>query len=126
MSKPVIPLDAGRLVYSKQGRDKGRSFLVTAVLDETHVLIEDGSLRRREKPKKKKNMHLHARPYRADDIAKALAEGAPLTDSDIRKALEKALQTLAAGVIANGASAQTSKTTLQTTLNEEECPLVKK
>lgn len=48
----------GRLVYSKAGRDKGRYYVIVEVLDKNYVLVCDGKLRTRERPKKKKLIHL--------------------------------------------------------------------
>lgn len=48
----------GRLVYSNAGRDKGRPFVVIDVLDSQYALIVDGSLRKIESPKRKKNKAL--------------------------------------------------------------------
>lgn len=48
----------GSIVISVSGRDKGRVFITVGVLDEEHVAIADGRLRKIEKPKKKKLKHL--------------------------------------------------------------------
>ncbi|MEI6132005.1 MAG: RNA-binding protein [Bacillota bacterium] len=48
----------GNIAKSKAGRDKGRLFVVIKVIDDKYVLIADGELRKAEKPKKKKNIHL--------------------------------------------------------------------
>ncbi len=47
-------LSIGQVVKSRAGRDKGRVFLVLEILDDKHVLVVDGDLRRLEKPKKKR------------------------------------------------------------------------
>ena len=46
------PVETGRVVISKSGRDKGRPFLVVELLEEPYVLIADGALRRLKQPKK--------------------------------------------------------------------------
>lgn len=48
----------GSIVISVSGRDKSRIFIIVGVLDEEHVAIADGRLRKIEKPKKKKLKHL--------------------------------------------------------------------
>lgn len=48
----------GLLVVSQAGRDEGRYFVVHEVLDKGYVSIVDGSLRKLEKPKRKKIKHL--------------------------------------------------------------------
>lgn len=50
--------EVGRVVFSKAGRDKGRKLVITEIVDEHYVLVADGSLRKLEKPKRKKRMHL--------------------------------------------------------------------
>ena len=41
----------GQLVKSKSGRDMMRLFLVYEVVDDEHVLLVDGKVRKLEKPK---------------------------------------------------------------------------
>ena len=84
----AIPYDVGRVVFSRQGHDKGHWFVVIGVLDEKHVLIADGQTRKLTKPKKKQWKHLRAKPVRLEGIAALLLEGKPVLDSDIRKALK--------------------------------------
>lgn len=48
----------GQLVKSKSGRDMMRLFLVYEVVDDEHVLLVDGKVRKLEKPKLKKIKHL--------------------------------------------------------------------
>ena len=47
----------GRVVISKSGRDKGRSFVVFEI-DDRYVWLADGKLRKIEAPKKKNIKHL--------------------------------------------------------------------
>ena len=55
----------GQLVKSKSGRDMMRLFLVYDVVDDEHVLLVDGKLRRLEKPKLK-NCLLYTSPSPRD------------------------------------------------------------
>ena len=48
----------GSIVTSKAGRDKGRTFVVTATEGEEFVMLADGETRRVSRPKKKKLKHL--------------------------------------------------------------------
>lgn len=48
----------GRVVKSTAGRDKGKFFVIVSTIDDNHVFIADGHLRKIEKPKKKKLKHL--------------------------------------------------------------------
>ena len=52
-----MDLKAGQVVRSKAGRDKGRLFVVIKV-EGLYAFVADGSLRKIEKPKKKKMKHL--------------------------------------------------------------------
>ena len=49
----------GSVVYSKAGHDKRKIFLVLSV-EQDYAYIADGSLRKLEKPKKKKLIHLQS------------------------------------------------------------------
>ena len=73
-----VEVTVGDLVVSRAGRDKGRPFVVLSA-EEGFVY---GDLRRLDKPKKKKRMHV--KPYPKKGTCRMeLAEG--LCDADIRK-----------------------------------------
>ena len=55
----------GKIVLSKQGRDKGRYFMVVSVIDDNHIGIADGVTHKVEKPKKKKLKHVTFTQYEA-------------------------------------------------------------
>ena len=80
----------GALVRSKAGRDKGRSFTVVEVLDENHVRVADGDLRKLASPKKKKLRHLAVSGVWLPQVRAKLLSGAPLTDAELRKAISGA------------------------------------
>jgi len=50
----------GSVVIAKAGRDKGRAFAVTDIIDPRTVLIADGKTRPLERPKRKNVIHLQA------------------------------------------------------------------
>lgn len=54
-----IPIEPGRIVISRAGRDEGRRFVVIEA-DDTYAMIADGDLRKVDRPKKKKRKHLTA------------------------------------------------------------------
>lgn len=85
MTKPQPAL--GRVVVSRQGRDKGRAMLIVGIVDEEYVLVADGDLRRIERPKKKKRKHLDCKSVVHEGTAQALAAGKTLLDADVRRAL---------------------------------------
>ena len=41
-----FPMEVGRVVFSKAGRDAGHYFVVVAVLDKDHVAIANGCQRK--------------------------------------------------------------------------------
>ena len=65
-----FPMEVGRVVLSKAGRDKGHYFVVMEVLDECHVAIANGCQRKVDNPKKKKIKHLVAKPEIFSEISK--------------------------------------------------------
>ena len=77
----------GCIVTSRAGHDKGRAFVIVGRADEAHALLCDGETRKLVKPKKKKLMHVHVEPAKADEICAKRAANEQLCDADIRKAL---------------------------------------
>lgn len=85
-----FPLEPGRVVRSKAGRDLGRHMVVMRVEDGAYAYVADGDLRKLSSPKRKKIMHLHATPVLLSDIALRLEANKPVQDAEIRKALDLA------------------------------------
>lgn len=77
----------GQVVISRAGRDVGRKFIVTNVVDDIYVQISDGDLRRIEKPKKKKIKHLEPTGQFAETVLEKMKNSSKISNSDIRKAL---------------------------------------
>lgn len=77
----------GQVVYSKAGRDVGKVFVITEIIDSNYVYICDGDFRRVENPKKKKIKHLIITKDIIDTIAQKLSSDIRITNADIRKAL---------------------------------------
>ena len=88
--KQRFPVHPGRMVRSKAGRDAGRFMLVLAVEDETFALVADGRLRTVAKPKRKKLLHLLAKPECAEDLRQRIESGQPILDAQVRAALKQA------------------------------------
>jgi len=76
-------MSPGQIVFSKQGRDKGRAMIVIRVEGEYAYLV-DGTLRPLEKPKKKKAKHIQLTNTIVDLTPTC---GRALQDADIRKFL---------------------------------------
>jgi large subunit ribosomal protein L14e len=81
------PIELGRVVLSRAGRDIDRYFVVVGQADEQHVLIADGRLRKFDSPKKKKLKHLSAKPACMSEIQTKLEKGEQVQDAQIRKFL---------------------------------------
>mgnify|MGYP001022085564 FL=1 len=77
----------GQVVYSKAGRDEGRVFIITGIIDDKYVYICDGQLRRIENPKKKKIKHLDITDLNIEYLAQKLNSGIKISNAEIRKAL---------------------------------------
>lgn len=84
----VMEIALGKVVYSKAGRDKGRSFIVTGIIDDIYVLISDGTLRKIDKPKRKKIKHLAVTNKCFENLGIKLQTNERVSNSDLRKALE--------------------------------------
>jgi ribosomal protein L14E/L6E/L27E len=77
----------GQVVYSKAGRDIGKIFLITKLIDANYVYISDGDLRRVENPKKKKIKHLVITKDIIDTISQKISTECKVSNAEIRKAL---------------------------------------
>ena len=75
----------GGIVISKRGRDKNRLFIIVGI-DANFLYLADGALRKLEKPKKKKFMHVQITESISLEIVGKLSEGS-LKDEDLRKVL---------------------------------------
>lgn len=76
----------GRYVWSNAGRDKDRLFIIVGIVDDCHVLVADGDLRRIDNPKKKKLKHLRITNKVAEEISQA-ASIKKITDKDLLNAV---------------------------------------
>jgi len=84
----ILDIKVGQVVYSAAGRDKGKKFVVIEIIDSVFVLIADGSLRRIEKPKKKKTKHLETTDIIVENIKQKLENKLKVSNSEMRKILE--------------------------------------
>lgn len=84
-----FPVEIGRVVYSKCGRDEGRIFLVTGVIDDDFVMISDGDTRRIAKQKKKRRKHLKATQTLDQNLRERILSGVMPEDYEIRASLSK-------------------------------------
>ena len=84
----AFPMEVGRVVFSKAGRDAGHYFVVVEVLDEHYVAIANGCQRKVDNPKKKKIKHLVAKPEIFSEISKKVFEKKRIFDSEVRNKLD--------------------------------------
>lgn len=82
-----MQMTLGQVVISKAGRDVGRRFVVVGLVDEIYVLLADGSLRRIEKPKKKKIKHLKQTEEVIEGLTERLESKQKVSNSEFQKAL---------------------------------------
>ena len=76
-------MSPGQIVFSKQGRDKGRVMVIITV-DGEYAYLVDGCTRRLVKPKKKKAKHIQITNQIVEMVPLC---GRALQDADIRKYL---------------------------------------
>ena len=77
----------GSVVMSKMGRDKGNCFLVLSVKD-NYAQIADGDIRKIEKPKKKKLMHLKVHGAPLCNLKQKLLDGKVIHNKELISALK--------------------------------------
>ena len=82
-----FPMEVGRVVFSKAGRDAGH-FVVVAVLDKDHVAIAYVCQRKVYNPKKKKIKHLVAKPEILEEIREKIFAKKRIFDSEVRNKLD--------------------------------------
>ena len=83
-----FPMEVGRVVFSKAGRDQGHYFVIVDVIDENYVAIANGCQRKVDNPKKKKIKHLAAKPELLEEISKKISEKKRIFDSEVRNKLD--------------------------------------
>jgi len=83
-----VPMEVGQVVVSTAGHDRGRTFVVVGVVDETTVLIADGRTRTMDRPKKKKIRHLRTGSGSIDWVRERVLCRVCIYDHEIRKHLE--------------------------------------
>ncbi len=81
-----MDIDAGSLVYSIAGRDKGGVFVVLG-LEGLYVYLADGKVRKADNPKKKKHKHIKPIGFVAETLQEKLTLGERPTNSEIRRAI---------------------------------------
>ena len=86
-----MELQIGSIVISTMGRDKGMYFIVVSV-EENYVHLVDGSVRKIDRPKKKKVKHIELTSMHEENIANRIINKHKITNQDIKKALKVILR----------------------------------
>ncbi len=81
-------IGVGSVVLSKQGRDKGLYFMVTAV-DKNVVFVADGGMRKLASPKRKNVKHVSNSGVVLNVIAEKLSTNKKVFDSELKSALRQ-------------------------------------
>ena len=81
-------IGVGSVVLSKQGRDKGHYFLVTAASGNV-VFLADGGMRKLAAPKKKNVKHVSNSGIKLEIIAQKLINEQKVFDSEVKSALRQ-------------------------------------
>ncbi|ABR50527.1 conserved hypothetical protein [Alkaliphilus metalliredigens QYMF] len=79
----------GQVVRSLSGRDQGKPFIVIGHLDEDHVLVVDGDLRRLDRPKKKKKKHVAKFNIISEEVKERVENNKKINNAFIRRELER-------------------------------------
>jgi ribosomal protein L14E/L6E/L27E len=82
------PIETGTIVYSVTGRDSGRFFVVTEIVDDKYIKVADGDLRRIDKPKLKQSKHVKSQGVTLPKITEKLIEGKKIFDAELKSALK--------------------------------------
>ena len=78
--------EVGTVCRALAGRDKGKYFVVSEVLEGEYVHLADGRGRKLAKPKRKKRRHLRPCGAVSEELGQALRQGDAL-DARVREAL---------------------------------------
>lgn len=83
-----FPMEVGRVVFSRAGRDQGHYFVIVDVLDENYVAIANGCQHKVDSPKKKKTKHLVAKAEILEEIQEKIFAKKRIFDSEVRNKLD--------------------------------------
>lgn len=84
VSSPAV----GGICQSKQGRDKGRYYLIVGIERGETIVVSDGNFKKLATPKKKNIKHLRLLPDKAEAIALKITGGKQVFDTEVYSALK--------------------------------------
>ncbi|MBP1760835.1 MAG: hypothetical protein H6Q64_377 [Firmicutes bacterium] len=82
----------GRLVYSLNGRDQGRPFVIIRIVNERYVIVSDGDTRKIENPKMKNVKHLQYTKIKANEVIDYLNRGEVPDNHIIKRNIRQILE----------------------------------
>jgi ribosomal protein L14E/L6E/L27E len=82
----------GRLVYSLNGRDQGRPFVIIRIVNERYVIVSDGDTRKIENPKMKNVKHLQYTNIKANEVIDYLNRGEVPDNHIIKRNIRQILE----------------------------------
>ncbi|RKD22682.1 hypothetical protein BEP19_10525 [Ammoniphilus oxalaticus] len=92
----------GQIVLNLKGREEGKYAIVIKQLDDRFVLIADGDKRKFDRPKKKNILHLKFLDYISEEVRQSLLQSGRVTNSKLRYAMNKFLESLQEEVQSKG------------------------
>lgn len=78
----------GQVVSSRAGRDRGKLFVVVALVDDRTVSVADGETRTIDRAKRKNLRHLTIHTHVARELGDRLASGEIPSDNELRRYLK--------------------------------------
>ncbi|MDD3314117.1 MAG: KOW domain-containing RNA-binding protein [Syntrophaceticus sp.] len=87
-------IELGQLVCSKQGRDRGKYYLVIEMINDNFVYLVDGEKRRMDNPKQKNIKHLMVYPAVACDIVQKWEAGKNPGNNEVCRVITQFKQAL--------------------------------
>ena len=84
----MVEFHVGQVVISKQGRDRGKHYLIAKTGDECCALV-DGGKRTFARPKSKNYKHLQGTLIDSGELGVKMAGDNPPQDSDVRGFLKR-------------------------------------
>lgn len=82
-------LSVGQVVRATSGKEQGRLFFITKLVDHEYVLIADGKKRKLGKPKLKKVKHLERYNVINNEVKNKILSEQNITDTFLRVQLTK-------------------------------------
>jgi len=86
--KDRLAPEAGRIVISRAGRDRGTAYVVLSDPVEGRVLVIDGRGRTAKRPKRKNVKHLTAKPRVIDSFSEKIQKNPKGLEQEVREILD--------------------------------------